>query len=51
MFERSTAWMQRVIHVFEGPNTRGGEALFNAAAIEAARGARGIIVIDKLPVA
>jgi SAM-dependent methyltransferase len=40
VFERSTAWMQRVIHVFEGPNTRRGEALFSAAASEAARGAR-----------
>jgi 2-polyprenyl-3-methyl-5-hydroxy-6-metoxy-1,4-benzoquinol methylase len=40
VFERSTAWMQRVIHVFEGPNTRRGEALFSAAAGEAARGAR-----------
>jgi len=40
VFERSTAWMQRVIHVSEGPNTRRGEALFSAAATEAARGAR-----------
>jgi SAM-dependent methyltransferase len=40
VFESSAAWMQRVIHVFEGPNTRRGEALFTAALAEAARGVR-----------
>jgi len=39
VFETSTAWMQRVIHVFEGPNTRHGEDVFLAAAERAARGA------------
>jgi 2-polyprenyl-3-methyl-5-hydroxy-6-metoxy-1,4-benzoquinol methylase len=39
VFERSTAWMQRVIHVLEGANTLLGESVFRAAARDAARDA------------
>jgi 2-polyprenyl-3-methyl-5-hydroxy-6-metoxy-1,4-benzoquinol methylase len=39
VFENSTAWMERVLHVFEGANTQHGEGVFLAAAQRAARGA------------
>lgn len=38
VFEKSTAWMQRVLHVFEGANTQNGERHFLDAARHAARG-------------